>query len=190
MKKFYDRVREMTELRELQRQAYADNSRFVVLTGRRRVGKTSRLLILLMNLRDLSSVSSRKHQYSSGRFQYILDSNLTAVYLLQLFLCQLLSLLLIVLFILFHNCVNFKLFDLLLIALWFCEGKDTKIFRTNKLFCCFFFGTICDTAYGFSGKKWNSHGLFICFCSKRKRKYLQIRKFLRIFAAIIHYAKK
>ena len=41
MKKFYDRVREMTELKELQRQAYNDYSRFVVLTGRRRVGKTS-----------------------------------------------------------------------------------------------------------------------------------------------------
>lgn len=33
MKKFYDRVREMTELRELQRQAYNDYSRFVVDTG-------------------------------------------------------------------------------------------------------------------------------------------------------------
>ena len=41
MKKFYDREREMTELREMQRQAYEDCSRFVVLTGRRRVGKTS-----------------------------------------------------------------------------------------------------------------------------------------------------
>ena len=41
MKKFYDRVREMNELMELQRQAYNDYSRFVVLTGRRRVGKTS-----------------------------------------------------------------------------------------------------------------------------------------------------
>ena len=66
------------------------------------------LLILLMNLRDLSSVSSRKHQYSSGRFQYILDSNITAVYLLQLFLCQLLSLL-AVHFILLHNRINFML---------------------------------------------------------------------------------
>ena len=48
MKKFYDRVREMTELRELQRQAYSDYSRFVVLTGRRRVGKTS-LVYRLIN---------------------------------------------------------------------------------------------------------------------------------------------
>ena len=41
MKKFYDRVREITELRKLQAQAYNDYSRLVVLTGRRRVGKTS-----------------------------------------------------------------------------------------------------------------------------------------------------
>lgn len=41
MKKFYDREKEMSKLLELQRQAYSDYSRFVVLTGRRRVGKTS-----------------------------------------------------------------------------------------------------------------------------------------------------
>ena len=41
MKKFYDRELEMQRLREMQRQAYEDYSRFVVLTGRRRVGKTS-----------------------------------------------------------------------------------------------------------------------------------------------------
>lgn len=41
MKKFYDRAHEMSRLKEIQRQAYDDCSRFVVLTGRRRVGKTS-----------------------------------------------------------------------------------------------------------------------------------------------------
>lgn len=41
MKKFYDRKEEIAQLLELQRQAYNDYSRFVVLTGRRRVGKTS-----------------------------------------------------------------------------------------------------------------------------------------------------
>jgi len=41
MKKFYDRQTEMAQLQELQRQAYEDYTRFVVLTGRRRVGKTS-----------------------------------------------------------------------------------------------------------------------------------------------------
>lgn len=41
MKKFYDRKAEMDELLEIQQQAYNDYSRFVVLTGRRRIGKTS-----------------------------------------------------------------------------------------------------------------------------------------------------
>ncbi|MBO4840204.1 MAG: ATP-binding protein [Bacteroidaceae bacterium] len=41
MKKFYGREREMAQLRDIQQQAYDDYSRFVVLTGRRRVGKTS-----------------------------------------------------------------------------------------------------------------------------------------------------
>jgi len=41
MKHFYDREQEMSQLQELQRQAYQDHTRFVVLTGRRRVGKTS-----------------------------------------------------------------------------------------------------------------------------------------------------
>ena len=47
MKKFYDREREMSRLKEIQRQAYEDCSRFAVLTGRRRVGKT-RLVYRLM----------------------------------------------------------------------------------------------------------------------------------------------
>lgn len=41
MKKFYDREREATLLKDMQQQAFQDYSRFVVLTGRRRVGKTS-----------------------------------------------------------------------------------------------------------------------------------------------------
>ena len=52
MKKFYDRVREMNELMELQRQAYNDYSRFVVLTGRRRVGKTSLVYRLMSETQD------------------------------------------------------------------------------------------------------------------------------------------
>jgi len=52
MKKFYDRGREMTELKELQAQAYNDYSRFVVLTGRRRVGKTSLVYRLISETRD------------------------------------------------------------------------------------------------------------------------------------------
>ena len=39
MKRFYDREGEMAQLVEMQRQAFEDYSRFVVLTGRRRVGQ-------------------------------------------------------------------------------------------------------------------------------------------------------
>ena len=52
MKKFYDREHEMTVLRELQRQSYNDYSRFVVLTGRRRVGKTSLVYKLISETKD------------------------------------------------------------------------------------------------------------------------------------------
>ena len=113
----------------------------------------------------------------------------TTVHLLQLFLCQLLSLLLIVLFILFHNCVNFKLFDLLLIVLYgFVRAKIRKYSEQTNFFAVFL--NYMRHGLWILWKKWNSHGIFICFCSKRKRKCLLIRKFLRMFAAIIHYAKK
>ena len=41
MKKIYDREVEMAQLEDIQKQAYEDYSRFAVITGRRRVGKTS-----------------------------------------------------------------------------------------------------------------------------------------------------
>ena len=56
MKKFYDREQEMARLREVQRQAYDDCSRFVVLTGRRRVGKTS-LVCQLVQLTESEAPS-------------------------------------------------------------------------------------------------------------------------------------
>ena len=52
MKKFYDRQHEMDRLTEIQRQAFEDYSRFVVLTGRRRVGKTSLVYRLMDELRE------------------------------------------------------------------------------------------------------------------------------------------
>ena len=52
MKKFYDREREMQQLRDIQQQAYEDYSRFVVLTGRRRVGKTSLVYRLMEETKD------------------------------------------------------------------------------------------------------------------------------------------
>lgn len=52
MKKFYDREREIEQLRDMQRQAFEDYSRFVVLTGRRRVGKTSLVYRLMEETKD------------------------------------------------------------------------------------------------------------------------------------------
>ena len=52
MKKFYDRQQEMNQLLEMQRQAFEDYSRFVVLTGRRRVGKTSLVTKLMEETKE------------------------------------------------------------------------------------------------------------------------------------------
>ena len=52
MKKFYDRAQEMARLKEVQRQAYDDCSRFVVMTGRRRVGKTSLVYKLMQETEE------------------------------------------------------------------------------------------------------------------------------------------
>lgn len=54
MIKFYDRQREMTQLEDIQQQAYEDYSRMVVLTGRRRVGKTSLVYHLMMKTQDVA----------------------------------------------------------------------------------------------------------------------------------------
>ena len=39
--RFYNREREIVKLREVREQAYNDHSRLTVVTGRRRIGKTS-----------------------------------------------------------------------------------------------------------------------------------------------------
>ena len=52
MKRFYDREGEMAQLVEMQRQAFEDYSRFVVLTGRRRVGKTSLVYRLMEKTKE------------------------------------------------------------------------------------------------------------------------------------------
>ena len=53
MKRFYDWEGEMAQLVEMQRQAFEDYSRFVVLTGRRRVGKTSLVYRLMEETKEL-----------------------------------------------------------------------------------------------------------------------------------------
>lgn len=52
MKKFYDRKREMNQLHDMQQQSFNDYSRFVVLTGRRRVGKTSLVYRLMEETKE------------------------------------------------------------------------------------------------------------------------------------------
>lgn len=52
MKKFYDREQETARLEDIQRQAYEDYSRFVVLTGRRRAGKTTLVHRLMRKTED------------------------------------------------------------------------------------------------------------------------------------------
>ena len=56
-----------------------------------------------------------QQQLTRERFNYFRNISASAVYLLQLFLCKLLSLL-AVLFILFHNLINFKLLNLLFLV--------------------------------------------------------------------------
>ena len=52
MKRFYNRDAEICQLRDMQQQSYEDYSRFVVLTGRRRVGKTSLVYRLMEETKD------------------------------------------------------------------------------------------------------------------------------------------
>lgn len=52
MMRFYGRSNEITQLEKIQRQSYEDCSRFVVLTGRRRVGKTSLVCRLMQKTQE------------------------------------------------------------------------------------------------------------------------------------------
>lgn len=52
MIKFYNRSQEIARLEEIQRQSYEDYSRFVVLTGRRRIGKTSLVYRLMQKTKE------------------------------------------------------------------------------------------------------------------------------------------
>ena len=52
MVKFYNRQQEMAQLLDIQQQAFNDYSRFVVLTGRRRVGKTSLVYRLMEETKE------------------------------------------------------------------------------------------------------------------------------------------
>ena len=64
--KFYNRENELAELKRIQRLSFEENSRLTVITGRRRIGKTSLIMkavdemptvYLFMKLLDVVSLS-------------------------------------------------------------------------------------------------------------------------------------
>lgn len=60
--KFYDRTNELAELKRIQRLSFSDHSRMTVVTGRRRIGKTS---LIMKSVEDLPTVYlfvSRKNE--------------------------------------------------------------------------------------------------------------------------------
>lgn len=60
--KFYDRTEELQDLREVMRQSFEDHSRMTVLTGRRRIGKTSLGLKALEGVPMIYLFVSRKNE--------------------------------------------------------------------------------------------------------------------------------
>lgn len=60
--KFYDRTEELQDLREVMRQSFEDHSRLTVLTGRRRIGKTSLGLKAMEGMPIVYLFVSRKNE--------------------------------------------------------------------------------------------------------------------------------
>lgn len=60
--RFYDRTEELQDLREMMRQSFDDHSRLTVLTGRRRIGKTSLGLKALEGMPMIYLFVSRKNE--------------------------------------------------------------------------------------------------------------------------------
>lgn len=60
--KFYDRVKELAELKRIQRLSFEDHSRLTVLTGRRRIGKTSLVMKSVEGLPTVYLFVSRKSE--------------------------------------------------------------------------------------------------------------------------------
>ena len=60
--KFYDRKKELSLLAEIQRQAFEEHSRFTVVTGRRRIGKTSLILKACENTPTVYLFVSRSNE--------------------------------------------------------------------------------------------------------------------------------
>lgn len=60
--KFYDREEELKELRRVQKQAFEDHSRMTVLTGRRRIGKTSLGQLVMQETKSVYLFVARKDE--------------------------------------------------------------------------------------------------------------------------------
>ena len=62
--KFYDRENELAELRRIQNLSFTDHSRLTVVTGRRRIGKTSLVMRAVENSPTVYLFVSRKNEAS------------------------------------------------------------------------------------------------------------------------------
>lgn len=60
--KFYDREEELKELKRVQQQAFEEYSRMTVLTGRRRIGKTSLGQLVMQNTKSIYLFVARKDE--------------------------------------------------------------------------------------------------------------------------------
>lgn len=60
--KFYDREEELKELKRVQQQAFEEHSRMTVLTGRRRIGKTSLGQLVMQNTKSVYLFVARKDE--------------------------------------------------------------------------------------------------------------------------------
>ena len=60
--KFYDRINELAELKRIQALAFSDHSRLTVVTGRRRIGKTSLILKAVEDLPTVYLFVGRKNE--------------------------------------------------------------------------------------------------------------------------------
>ena len=60
--KFYNRTNELAELQRIQDLSFSDHSRFTVVTGRRRIGKTSLIMKVVEGLPTIYLFVGRKSE--------------------------------------------------------------------------------------------------------------------------------
>lgn len=81
--KFYNRENELAELKRIQRLSFEENSRLTVITGRRRIGKTSLIMKAVDEMPTVYLFVGRKNEATLcsefipphfGRFEYLCTS--------------------------------------------------------------------------------------------------------------------